>query len=287
MDTKNTEVHAIADESNRSAVSWAAVTAGAVAASALTLILLAFGAGMGFSAVSPWGGSGVSATTFTIGTGLYLIVIAMLASTIGGYLAGRLRTKWVGVHTQEVYFRDTAHGFLTWAFATVLSAAFLASAATGLVAGASGGLAAAATGTSATSGSTRPLDYYVSALLRSNPTATPDPSYTAARAEVTGILAAGLRDGGDLPANDRAYLAQLVAARTGLAPGDAEQRVADVVNRAKSALDNARKAAAKLSLWLAASLLIGAFTGSLAATEGGHVRDNWNPAGSLQLKART
>lgn len=105
-------------------VSWAAVAAGAIAAASLTLVLLAFGVGMGFSVVSPWGNLGVSASTFEIGTGLYLIVVAMLASSIGGYIAGRLRTKWVGVHTHEVFFRDTAHGFLAWGFATVLGASF-------------------------------------------------------------------------------------------------------------------------------------------------------------------
>src|ERR1700693_4883965 len=116
------------DESKASAVSWAAVAAGAVANAALTLALVAFGVGMGFSAVSPWSNSGISATTFKIGTGIYLCVIAMLASTIGGYLAGRLRTKWTGLHTDEVVFRDTAHGFLSWAFAAVLSAALLGAA---------------------------------------------------------------------------------------------------------------------------------------------------------------
>ena len=121
------------------AVSWAAIAAGAVAAAALTLVLLAFGAGMGFSAVSPWGNSGVSARTFEIGTGLYLIVVAMLASTIGGYVAGRLRTKWVGVHTHEVFFRDTAHGFLAWALAAVLGAAILTAAASNIAGGASSG----------------------------------------------------------------------------------------------------------------------------------------------------
>ena len=74
-------------------VSWAAIAAGAIAAAALTLVLLAFGAGMGFSAVSPWGYSGVSASTFQIDTGIYLIVVAMLASTVGGFIAGRLRTN--------------------------------------------------------------------------------------------------------------------------------------------------------------------------------------------------
>src|SRR5579862_1270902 len=86
------------------AVSWGAVAAGAFATAALTLLLMAFGAGMGFSSVSPWANSGVSSTTFSIGTGLYLIVIAMLASTVGGYIAGRLRTRWIAVHTDEVFF---------------------------------------------------------------------------------------------------------------------------------------------------------------------------------------
>jgi hypothetical protein len=261
------------------AVSWAAVVAGAIAAAALTLVLLAFGAGMGFSAVSPWGNSGVSASTFEIGTGLYLIVVAMLASTIGGYVAGRLRTKWVGVHTHEVFFRDTAHGFLAWALATVLGAAVLTAAASSIAGGASSGLASAA-GVSATQSaeSGGPVDYYVDALLRSNPAASPNTTdLRAARHEIARILTTGLREG-DVPALDRTYVAQVVAARTGLNQADAEKRVSDIIDQAKTALDNARKAAAKLSLWLTASLLIGAFSASLAATEGGYVRDNWNPS---------
>ena len=256
------------------AVSWAAIAAGAVAAAALTLVLLAFGVGMGFSVVSPWGNSGVSATTFEIGTGLYLIVVAMLASTIGGYIAGRLRTKWVGVHTHEVFFRDTAHGFLAWAFATVLSAAFLTAAASNIVGGASSGLApAASVSTSQSAGSGGPVDYYVDTLLRSNPTAKPDTAdLGSVRHEIARILTTGLRDG-DVAAPDRTYVAQVVAARTGLSQADADTRVSNVINQAKTDLDNARKAAAKLSLWLTASLLIGAFAASLAATDGGYVRD--------------
>ena len=118
-----------------SGVSWAAVIAGAVASLALTLVLLSFGAGMGFAVVSPWDHSGVSATTFKIGTGLYFIVMAMISSAIGGYLAGRLRTKWIGVQTTEVHFRDTAHGFLAWAAASVLGAVLLASPASSLIGG--------------------------------------------------------------------------------------------------------------------------------------------------------
>ena len=133
-----------AEESQASAVSWAAILAGGVASAALTLLMLAFGTGMGFSVVSPWTNSGVSSTTFSLWAGLYLIVVAMTASSVGGYLAGRLRTKWSGVHTHEVYFRDTAHGFLAWGFATVLNAAVWASATTQSVGGASMGLAPAA-----------------------------------------------------------------------------------------------------------------------------------------------
>src|SRR5476651_292232 len=154
-------------------VSWPAIAAGAIAAAAMTLVLLAFGAGMGFSAVSPWGNSGISANTFQISTGLYLIVVAMLASAMGGYVAGRLRTRWVGVHTHEVFFRDTAHGFLAWAFATVIGAGLLAAAASSIAGGASPGLAPAAN-VSAISGSGSPLEYYVDALLRPNPAATPN-----------------------------------------------------------------------------------------------------------------
>lgn len=269
------EISSRAEES--SAVSWAAVAGGAVVAAALTLVLLAFGAGMGFSAVSPWGSSGVSASTFEISTGLYLIVVAMLASTIGGYVAGRLRTKWLGIHTHEVFFRDTAHGFLAWALATVVSAAFLATAASNIAGGASVGLATAASVSGASSAGPGPVDYYVDALLRSNPTASPNTVDSGVRrTEISGILMKALRDG-EVSAPDRTYMAQVVAARTGLSQADADKRVSDIINEAKTALDNARKAAAKLSLWLTASLLIGAFAASLAATEGGYVRDNWNP----------
>jgi hypothetical protein len=103
------------------------VAAGAIVSCALTFVLLAFGVGLGLSTVSPWAGAGISATTFKIGTGLYLIVIAMLSSSIGGYLGGGLRSRRIGVHSDEVYFRATAHGFVAWAFAPVLGAVLLAS----------------------------------------------------------------------------------------------------------------------------------------------------------------
>ena len=133
------DVHA---DAINSGTSWAAIAAGAVAAAALTLVLVALGAGLGLSSISPWSDGGVSAATFEIGTGIYLVVVAVISSAIGGYLAGRLRTKWVGLHSNEVFFRDTAHGFLAWAFATLICATALASATSYLANGAAAGGAA-------------------------------------------------------------------------------------------------------------------------------------------------
>jgi hypothetical protein len=262
------ELRSGADEAQVSAVSWAAILAGGVASAALTLALLAFGTGMGFSAVSPWSNSGLSATPVGIGAGLYLIVVAMIASTIGGYLAGRLRTKWAGVHTHEVYFRDTAHGFLAWAFATVLSAAVLTSAASHIVGGAVAGLPQTADSAAG------PMDGYVDRLLRADPGTNRNAGEPAtSRSELARLFTSSFRSGGDLNPADRTYVAQVVAARTGLSQADAEKRVSDVVMQAKTAVDDARKVAARLALWLTASLLIGAFSASLAATEGGGLRD--------------
>jgi hypothetical protein len=256
------------EEGSASAVSWAAVAAGAVAIAALTLVLLAFGLGLGLSAVSPWSGSGVSATTFKITTGIYLCVAAMLASTVGGYLAGRLRTKWTGLHTNEVVFRDTAHGFLAWAFATFLSAAVLGSAASTIVGGTAAGVGQAAGPAAQAS-----TDYFVDALFRSDaPTAPASADPAAQRAEAARIFAKATRDG-SLSTADRSYLAKLVAARTGLSQSDAEKRVDEVEASAKQSLDAARHAAAQLALWLTASMFIGAFAASLAAIEGGQLRD--------------
>lgn len=110
------------DTVSASAVSWSAIAAGAMTAIALTLVLVTLGSAFGLAAVSPWPGAGAKASTFTIGAGLWLIVTQWLSAAVGGYLAGRLRTRWHGLHTDEAFFRDTAHGLVTWAFATVVVA---------------------------------------------------------------------------------------------------------------------------------------------------------------------
>ncbi len=256
-------------------VSWAAVAAGAVVSCALTLAVLAFGVGLGLSVVSPWGGSGVSPTTFKIGTGLYMVVVAMLASSIGGYIAGRLRSRWIGVHSDEVYFRDTAHGFIAWAFATVLGAILLATPASTLLGGAATGATQGAVSSASQAG---PMDGYVDMLLRPDPAAPQTSSPNSAnpsdsRGEMVRLFTSSFRNGSDLKPADRQYVSKVVAARTGLSQADADKRVNDVVTQAKADLDAARKAAAQLAFWLTASLLIGAFCASLAATEGGGLRD--------------
>ena len=109
------------------AVSWGAIFAGAAAAAALTLILLLLGTGLGMSAVSPWSQEGISAVTWGVTTIVWVTLTAFIASGIGGYIAGRLRTRWVATHSDEVHFRDTAHGFLAWAVATLVTATLLTS----------------------------------------------------------------------------------------------------------------------------------------------------------------
>src|ERR1700680_4665477 len=119
-----------------SAVSWGAIIAGAFVIASIGLMLMALGSGFGLASVSPWPNSGVSATTFGVMTAIWLIVVQWVSSALGGYLTGRLRTRWPGLHTDEVHFRDTAHGFLAWAVAAVITAAVLASAVSSLVGGA-------------------------------------------------------------------------------------------------------------------------------------------------------
>jgi hypothetical protein len=252
-------------------VSWAAVLAGAVASLALTLVLLSFGVGMGFSVISPWGNSGVSTTSFKIGTGLYFIVMAMISSAIGGYLAGRLRTKWVGVQTTEVHFRDTAHGFLAWAVASVLGAVLLASPASSLV----GGTLVGATQGASNAAQSSPMNGYVDTLLRSgNPSAQGQQNPSSdTRGEMARLFTSSFHNGNDLNPADRAYVAKVVSAHTGLSQADAEKRVNDVITQVKADLDEARKAAMQTAIWLTLSLFIGAFSASLAATEGGGLRD--------------
>lgn len=254
----------VKNEAYSSGVSWAAVIAGASVTAALFLILLALGTGIGLSAISisPWSNMGASASRIGAGAIIWLILVEIAASAMGGYLAGRLRTKWVDLHTDEVYFRDTAHGFLVWAVGIVITFAFLASAATSMVGGAAEPGAA----------TKDPNEYFVDTLLRSNPPA-PERNDAVVRAEVGRIFARTLPQG-EAAAADQTYLVQLVAAKTGLSRTEAQQRVSEVLTQARQAMDTARKALAHSLFWMFIALLIGAFCASYAATIGGRQRDH-------------
>lgn len=288
-----------------SAVSWGAIAAGASAAAALSLILLVLGTGLGLSSVSPWSNSGITATTFGVSTILWVTLTQVVAAGMGGYLAGRLRTRWTAVHGDEVYFRDTAHGFLAWAVASLATAALLTSVigsivSGGVQAGASvaGGAAvtataamaggAAATGATSTPPDTdnSPMGYFVDSLFRKDGAAagaTGEQAAAGSASEIARIFTNSLRTG-SLPAEDVRHAGQIVAQRTGLTQQDAERRVTETYARlqsklreveaaSKNAADKARKASAYAALWLFISLLCGAFVASLAATYGGRQRD--------------
>jgi hypothetical protein len=274
----------------------------------LALILTMLGTGLGLSAVSPWAYEGISAEAFGISSILWLTITQLIAATMGGYLAGRLRTKWIATPSDEVYFRDTAHGFLSWAISALMTAALLSSMIGSIVSGSmkAGGTAAAlAAGSAAAAGAevakynnNEPAKYYIDSLFRRNVNApvamTPNESGVMApvgqeespadsEAEITRIYMNSLRTG-PLPPEDVRYAGQIVAQRTGLTQPEAEKRVTDTYAQmqaklneaeiaAKNAADKARKASVYASLWFFISLLIGAFCASYAATYGGRQRD--------------
>lgn len=259
-------------EASASGVSWSAVIGGAFVAAALSLILLALGAGLGLSSVSPWSNVGASASAVGKGAIIWLIAAQIIASAMGGYLAGRLRTKWTSIHTDEVYFRDTAHGFLVWAVGLVITAYFLGSAATSMVSGTAGAATLAAGASSQDGGNLGHIEYFVDLLLRSERPGR-DRLDVSERAEFERLFIHAFQAEG-VTAAERTYLAQQVAARTGIDHSEAEKRVIDVIEAARLAADSARKAAAHLLLWIFLALLCGAFSASYAATIGGRQRDH-------------
>ena len=273
-------------ESRGSAISWGAIIGGATAAAALTLVLVALGAGLGLASISPWSNSGASPVAFTISAGISLIVIQWLSSGLGGYVTGRLRAKWVATHTDEVFFRDTAHGFLSWAVASVIGAMLLGSAVASAIGTGTTAAATLASGSSEGAGTTAaqmlPSHLYSLDTLFRGTKPEAASSNADARAETARLLANGLR-AGEMPAADKAYLAQLVGTRTGVPPAEAQKRVDDATAQAKAtetaslqAADVARKSASVAAIFTALAMLIGAFIASAAAALGGSQRDDYD-----------
>jgi len=228
--------------SNESAVSWSAILAGAAAAAALSLVLVLLGIGFGLSTVSPWAFEGVTAETLGWGVIVWLCLTSIIGSGMGGYLTGRLRVKWVAVHADETYFRDTAHGFLSWAVAVLFQAAVLTTVlggmlGTGLQAGAQ---AADGTGIAGQA-----------ALVQ------------GAGAERPGTASPGVRQPG--PQADQQPRARMDQ-RPQTAAGPMDPQTAQ-------AAEEARRLTARTAMWLFISMLMGAFAASLMATFGGRQRD--------------
>lgn len=258
------------------AVSWGAIFAGAAAAAALSLILLLLGTGLGLSAVSPWSQEGISATTWGVSTIVWITLTSLIASGIGGYIAGRLRARWVATHSDEVFFRDTAHGFLAWAVATLITAGVLTSVISSVVSGTiqtgatvagsaiTGGAAAAATGAAtgdAKDGADKTMPYFLDYLFRKNVTAaaptdaaTPPPPATAAmdstdprakgeaQAEIARIFVNAIGTG-KLPPADVTYAGELLAPQVGISQQDAEKRITTTFDLIQTKLREAETAA--------------------------------------------
>ena len=277
METTRSVIPVDAGAAAASAVSWGAILAGAAAACALSLILVFLGLGFGMSAISPWAGSGASATALSVGAIAWITLTQIVAAAIGGYLAGRLRVRWTVANRDEVYFRDTAHGFVAWAVATLAVAACFTStlgavAKTGAELGGDAMHAAATGAAAAMPRDARPrdggprndaLDYTVDVLLRrsgtSEPAAAPvdattgmpapdasagndDRGIDVRRGEVARIYGRALTTG-TLADADVRYLGQVVAQRSGLAPAEAEARVRQAYADLQAAAQAAKVAA--------------------------------------------
>jgi hypothetical protein len=278
----------------KSAASWPSIIAGAFVAAAATVILVSLGSGIGFASISPWPEHGASVTTFAVTTAIWLLVTQWVSAALGGYIAGRLRTRWIGTHPHEVFFRDTAHGLITWAVATILvvavgagsfrSAAGAAGhvAATGataaLSAGAVGASGAMSANTASSNANSQISPYEIDKLFRTSNFG--GAALLADARTETAHIAANAFANGSVSAADRAYLVEQVSARTGASQTDAQARVDNFIAsiteaqaKLKAEADSARKAAAEASIYLALSLLIGAFIASVSAALGGRIRD--------------
>jgi hypothetical protein len=284
-------------EMSRTPLSWSAAIAGTLAAMAVTFIIVALGSGIGLSFASPYG-SGPSATSLTVAAAVWLVMAQTMGFATGGYLAGRLRSPAYDGVIGETNFRDGAQGFIVWALGAVLmtamvvAAAYFAASATAQAA-ASAATAAAARGEPGNATATA-TEYFVDLLFRPGPApataSAPRPGDTVgvagagaqpalsaeARAEVTRILVRSIGQG-KLDDSDQGYLAQLVSARTGLPPDEAQRRVAEVETKARTAVkeaaDKTAKAGAYFSFWSFMSLLFGATAATLAGILGGQLRD--------------
>ena len=248
----------------QSYVEWGAVVGGAIAALATGLVLLNFGAAIGLASVSPFTSTATGLKAVGVGSAFWFLLVTLWSFALGGYLAGRLRHRWNDATPDEVEFRDFAHGLLVWSLAVLLGAVLATS---GLTAAAKG-LANAAGNLTANS---EPIVATSDLLLRSEkPSQGGSPDL---RAEISRLLAKSIQVG-EFTSADKTYLAQVVAARTGIAQADAEKRVEGAIDALKTSADRARRVAVVLAFLTASILLIGGATAWWTAAVGGRHRDS-------------
>jgi hypothetical protein len=279
-------------------VEWGPIVLGALGASAISIVLLTFGAALGLSGVSPYPYAGLSAKAIGILGGVYAALVMVGSFAAGGYLAGRLRRAWAGANPVEVHFRDGAHGFGVWALGVVAGAVIATSGATGVIktafqttsavaaagaAGAASNPAAAGLGRELATG---PLDYAVDRILAPAPSAGGQERANASRgsradlvAPVARAFSANLHNP-QLDAQDRSMLAQLVVQQTGMPQADAEKRVDEAFAKLKEAeqkardtAEAARKGALIAAFAAAAILAISCAAACAAAALGARHRD--------------
>jgi hypothetical protein len=261
----------------RSSVDWGSVIAGAVIAAAISFVLFTFGAAVGLSITSPYPAEGVSAVTFALVIGLWILLVTVMSFLAGGYFTGLLmQRRAAGDHETEM--RDGMHGMLAWGFGVLLGALITAFTLAGPAK--SGTDAAATVANAALAGADRtPVAYYADLLLRSDRTEAVAPAETEVRrGEAARILAR--YPSGEVEAKDRAYLNQLVMRQTGLAEAEATTRVdtalaelRGMVIQAREVAEKARKFALFLGFAVAGALAVAAAAAWWAAVQGGEHRD--------------
>jgi hypothetical protein len=252
----------------RSHVEWSPVFAGALAAAALSSVLLTAGASLGLSLISAYPGHSHAGSAGTIAAAWSLIV-TIGSFMLGGYIAGRMRSSWHEGGVDEVAFRDGMHGFLVWSLG-IVTGALLVMVTT---------ITTAQVGAQVASGAVVQSDTVLApatdTLLRSSTTAAAPTAATAQldRDEFARILAISVSNG-QMNANDRTYLAQKVTPRAGIPLDEAEKRVDTAFADAQRAVEKAREAAALIGLVTASALLISLAGAWYAAQRGGHNRDH-------------
>jgi hypothetical protein len=287
-------------DEKRSYIDWPAIIAGTLIAVAISLLLLGFGTALGLSVVSPWPGQGAGASSVGWSAAIWFALVQLFSYSVGAYISARMRPRAGDAVKGEVEFRDATNGLVVWALGLTLSA-MLAASAVGAAAqtatraassalGAATGVGVQATAGAINSGAqnqggANPLTAAVDTLFRSDRMEGRSPEDL--RAETARLLGSAALHGGDLSADDRSYLARLIAARTGLSQQDAEARVNQTLeavrtagDKARAAADAARKSAAFGGFWVAFVLLLSGMAAAWSATLGGEHRDEglaWQP----------